>query len=184
MKHIIKKLCVLLLMATAVPGYAVDCVMHIRTKAGKTVEVTVSEGDFYGAQWWDESENNLECHFMAYTGIYVIGEDGKPSFVDPSGDVRGVMLCDMLMNDIEEITFSGISDVKDLDSDSVDIRLCDGILRISRVTEPVQVTVTDISGILEYNGVVKEDTEIDLKEFGGGIHAVKAGNVTFKTVIR
>lgn len=182
MKHIIKKLCVLLLMATAVPGYAVDCVMHIRTKAGKTVEVTASEA--FTAKTWGGTKNYPEFRFFAYTG-YCNFEDGyKPVFENADGEVTGTLLCDMLFADIEEVTFSGLSEVRELEANTADIRICDGVVQISGVSAPLHVTVANVSGILEYDGVVNADTDIDLKRLGSGIHTVKAGSVTFKTVTR
>lgn len=183
MKKLLQNLCVLLMLALALPSFADDCVMHIRTKADKTVEVTVTEGSFTSATWSTYTENP-EFHFFAYTGYCTTDADGKPTFEDEQGNVTGTLLCDMLFADIEEITFSGLSEVKELEAKDADIRICDGVVKISGVTAPVHVTVANISGMLEYDGVVKTDTEIDLKRLGNGIHTVKAGNVTFKTLTR
>lgn len=169
------------LSAAWLPLMAEDCIMHIRTSEGKTVDITVREpvqGAVYG---------NLPAYpasvFYASTGWVETAEDGRPAPVVEDGVAQGAILCEIPVSGIEEITFTGLSAINEITSDKLGVTVSEGIMHISRVSGPVRVTVADISGMTEYDRVITSDTQIDLNRYGRGIRAIAVGEVTFKILV-
>lgn len=169
------------LSAAWLPLMAEDCIMHIRTLDGKTVDITVKEparGAIYG---------NLPAYpasvFYASTGLVETAEDGRPAPVIEDGVAQGAILCEIPVIDIAEITFTGFSAINEMTSDKLGVTVSEGIMHISRVSCPVRVTVADISGMTEYDSVITSDTQIDLNRYGKGIRAIAVGEITFKILV-
>jgi len=170
------------LLALCCPVMAEECVMHVHTVKGETLDVAVP--DSVSASWYGNTEKYQGSVFYAYTGYMDVDEDGRAIPLVVDGEVRGSILCEIPMINISEITFSLPSGVKSVSSDALGISVFEGIMRISRVTEPVRVYITSVSGVVEYDRVVESDTEIDLNCFGSGVHAVAAGSLNFKILVK
>lgn len=180
-KIYMKVLVILAILGLALPAMGEDCMMHIRTVKGETLDVKVAENaiaSYYG---------NLPAYpasvFYASTGQIDLTEDGRPIPVVVDGVAKGAILCEMLLSEIDEINFSGLSAINEVAGDKMGVIVTDGVMRISRVSEPVHVTVAAISGIVAYDNTISADTEIDLNRYGKGIYTVAAGLLTFKILV-
>lgn len=178
----IKLLVILTMLGLTLSAVGQDCMMHIRTINGESVDVKVSEsavGSTYG---------NLPAYpasiFYVSTGQITTAEDGRPVPVMADGVAQGAILCEVLLSDITEINFTGLSGIKEVTGEDLGVTVMDGVMRISRVAEPVHVTVAAISGLIEYSDTITSDTEIDLNRYGKGVHSVSVGTVTFKILIQ
>lgn len=183
MKKIHMKLLVILaLLGLTLPAIGQDCMMHIRTVNGETLDVKVVESaaaSTYG---------NLPAYpasvFYASTGQITTAEDGRPVPVVVDGVAQGAILCEMLVSEIAEINFSGLSAISEVSGDHPGVTVIDGVMRISHVAGPVHVTVAAISGVIEYNDIITADTEIDLNRYGKGVHSIAVGSLTFKILVQ
>lgn len=170
------------LLAMHLPVMADDCVMHVRTVKGETIDVTIPERA--GASVYGNTEKYPESVFFTSTGWITLDPDGRPIPSEQDGVTRGAILCEIPLINIEEITFTLPAGVSNVSSDALGINISEGIMRISRVTEPVRVTIASISGTVEYDRVIDSDTEIDLNRFGSGVHTVAAGDLSFKILVK
>ncbi len=180
-KIYMKVLVILAILGLALPAMGEDCMMHIRTVKGETLDVKVTErtaAATYG---------NLPAYpasvFFAYTGQITTAEDGRPIPEEIDGVAQGAILCEMLLSEIDEINFSGLSAINEVAGDKMGVTVTDGVMRISRASEPVHVTVATLAGILAYDRTISSDTEIDLNRYGKGIYTVAAGSLTFKILV-
>lgn len=180
-KFIMRAVALSALCAAWLPLIAEDCIMHIRTSEGKTVDIIVNEltqGAVYG---------NLPAYpasvFYASTGLVTTDDDGRPVPVVEDGVVKGSILCEIPVIGIDEITFTGLSAINEMRTDKLGVTVSEGIMRISRVSGPVHVTVADISGMTEYDRVITSDTEIDLNRYGKGIRVIAVDELTFKILV-
>lgn len=183
MKQIhIKTLTILAILGLTLPTMGEDCIMHIHTNNGGILNVKVSESataNTYG---------NLPTYpasvFYVSTGQITTTEDGRPIPVVEDGVDKGEILCELLLSEINEINFSGLSAIHDVTCDDIAITISEGIMHINRVTKPTLVKIIAISGINEYNNTIFYDTEIDLNRYGKGIHLITVGTLTFKILVR
>lgn len=183
MKQILRSLFVAIAALLALPVLADDCVMHVTSRSGQTLDITFNK-PFQGATWGG-TQKYPDVTFFAFTGYVLYDPDGKPTTVNPdNGQTVGEILCEMPMENVEEITFTGLSGVNGIGADGLAIDIRDGVMRISGVTEPVKVSVASIDGILEYDARIESDTEINLNHFGSGMHVISAGGLTFKILSR
>lgn len=170
------------MLAMYLPVMADDCVMHVRTVKGETLDVTVTERA--SAALYGNTQKYPESVFYTYTGQVTQDEDGRAIPLVEDGVTKGAILCEMPLINIAEITFTLSAGISNVHSDALGISISDGIMRISRVTEPVRVTIAAISGAVEYDSVIDSDSEIDLNRFGSGVHTIAAGDLSFKTLVK
>lgn len=177
-----KLLVILALLGLTLPAIGQDCMMHIRTVNGETLDVKVAES--VTASTYGDLAAYPATVFFAYTGQITNDEDGRPVPVVVDGVAQGAILCEMLLSQMKTINFSGLSALNEVTGDSLGVTVTDGVIRIARVYQPVTVTVTAVSGVIEYSNTITADTEIDLNRYGKGIHLVAVGTLTFKILVQ
>lgn len=177
-----KLLVILALLGLNLPAMGQNCVMHIRTVNGETLDVKVPE--FATASTYGDLSVYPATVFFAYIGQITNDEDGRPVPVVVNGVAQGAILCEMLLSEMQGINFSGLSALNEVTGDSLGVTVTDGVIRIARVSQPVPITVAAISGVIEYSNTITADTEIDLNRYGKGIHSVAVGTLTFKILVQ
>lgn len=172
-----------IMLALCLPVMADDCVMHVHTVTGVKVDVTISE-NAQAALYGGNTEKYPDSVFYTFTGQTTLDNDGRIIPLVEDGVAKGAILYELPLINIEEISFSLPSGVEDVTSDALSVNIVDGIVRLSRVLNPIHVTITDMSGIIEYDGIIDSDIEIDLNRFGSGVYAAAVGELNFKILVK
>lgn len=164
------------------PVWAEDCILHIHTTSGEKIDVLIQDGaecDIYGGD-----EACPEKQLCVYTGSCSVQSGKMQPWIDQDGNIRGAILYEMPLANLDEISFSNSSGIKGIESTAPAIFIRQGVLHISGVTSPIHISVSDLSGIVKYDKMIDADMEIDLSGVGSGTHVVKAGNANFKILIQ
>lgn len=171
------------MLALCLPVMAEDCVMHVHTVKGDTLDVMIPETAT--ASWYGNTEKYPESVFYAYTGQTTLDDEGRAIPLVVDGEIRGFILCEIPMINISEITFTLPSaGVDNVTSDNLAVSISDGIMCISSVTEPVHIIIAAMSGVVEYDSIIDSDTEIDMNRFGSGVHTIAVSNLNFKILVK
>lgn len=183
MKQIhIKTLAVLAILGLTLPVMGEDCIIHIHTNNSGIIDVKVSESAI--ASTYGDLPAYPASVFYISTGQITTDEDGRPIPIVEDGITKGEILFEILLSEITEINFSGLSAINETTNNAIGITVSDGIMRINRVTGTTHITITAISGIIEYEDIITTDTEINLNRYGKGIHLITIDTLTFKILVQ
>ncbi len=117
--------------------------------------------------------------FTIYTGTLKFDENGKLEGVD-----NGEIHFQAPLEKMRAVFFSGLSGVEETIASDVIISLVDSRITLTSPEKPIEVQVTNASGITVLHNVYSTDTEIDLHDFGKGIYMIKIGNNSYKMLVK
>lgn len=175
-----------LLLLAALPMSANKGEMKALLRDGTTVSVKLADnmqGTFYYLVG-KASPYNL----LVYTGKIVYDNTGKP-YEDQGnpyeGEEPGKIYFDMQMDKISDLSFADVVSVDEIQAGTnIRVDLENGIVTLSGIVSPVDVTVHSASGQLQHEERVLSDRKIDIRTLGEGVHIVKVGSSTFKILTK
>lgn len=185
--HKFKQLAVIVLvLLAALPMSADKGEMRVSLRDGTTVSVELADkmqGTFYYILGFTPHYN-----LLVYSGKIAFDYTGEPYEAegDPnSGEEHGKIYFDMEMDEISDLSFADIVSVDEIQGGAdIGIDLENGVVSLSGIVSPVDVTVHSVSGQLQYEEKVSSDRKIDIRLLGAGVHIVKAGSSTFKILTK
>lgn len=149
---------------------------------GKTTSISLCD-EMEGYYDYDRSANELKLRIVS--GTFTYDENGN-QIPDTSAENPGVVHLAMPVYKVGGLDFYGVDTaVDEIGADSnLTIDLMAGRLVFRGVTAPVDLTVSSLDGIMEFEEKVVGDKEIDMTALGSGVHLVKAGDKTFKMLVK
>lgn len=175
-----------LLLLAALPMSAGKGEMRALLRDGTTVSIELADnmqGTFYYILGFTPYYN-----LLVYSGKIAYDYTGEPYEVkgDPdTGEESGKIYFDMEMDEISDLSFADIVSVNEIQAGTnVRVDLDNGVVSLSGIVSPVDVTVHSVSGQLQYEERVSSDRKIDIRGLGAGVHIVKAGSSTFKILTK
>ena len=119
---------------------------------------------------------------VLYTGNVEMDDNGK---YHPSADNPGTIYLDMPLDNLEYMSFSGLSGVGDVAvSAKVNVDIDGGKMRVTQVESPVKISVWSAAGVAEAAFTITSDIEIDIARYGAGVHIVDIDGTTFKILTK
>ena len=166
-----------LLAFAALPMLAVKGEMRALLRDGTTVSVELTN-QMTGTIWY-LYEPGSPFNLMVCTGMVSFDDKGQPY------EEAGKIHFNMEVEKVSDLSFTGLVSVDEIRTGTnVRVDLENGVVSISGVESPIDVTVHSVSGQLQYEKRVSSDCKIDIRALGAGVHIVKAGSSTFKILTK
>ncbi len=145
----------------------------------KTISFDIT-GDMFSVYTQPKGE---PMALVLYTGNVEMDDNGK---IHPSADIPGsIIYLDMPLDNLEYMSFSGLSGVEDVTvSAKVNVDVDGGKMRVTQVESPVKISVWSAAGVAEAAFTITSDTEIDIARYGAGVHIVDIDGTTFKILTK
>jgi len=163
--------------------YAESPAIIVTDPEGGTTSLVLEHG--MAGTYYYQSADSKVINLEIVKGHFTYDENGN-RIPDVNSSNPGEVIFDMPVSSISRIDFKGaLSDVKEImDDNGLVVDLADSVLKFRQVTSPVELLVYTPDGVMESRMTVDKEMEIDLREFGIGLHIVKAGNRTFKILVK
>ena len=175
-----------LLALGALPMFAVKGEMRASLRDGTTVTVELTDG--MNGTIWTLYEAGSPLNLLVYTGMVSFDDNGQPYEETENLEAwqnPGKIHFNMEVDKISDLSFTGLVSVDEIRTGTnVCFDIENGVVSISGVESPINVTVHSVSGQLEYEERVSSDCRIDIRALGTGVHIVKAGSSTFKILTK
>lgn len=175
-----------LLALGALPMLAVKGEMRALLRDGTTVSVELTN-QMTGTIWY-LYEPGSPFNLMVCTGMVSFDDKGQPyeeAGNPEAGQNPGKIHFNMEVEKVSDLSFTGLVSVDEIRTGTnVRVDLENGVVSISGVESPIDVTVHSVSGQLQYEKRVSSDCKIDIRALGAGVHIVKAGSSTFKILTK
>lgn len=175
-----------LLALGALPMFAVKGEMRASLRDGTTVTVELTNG--MNGTIWTLYEAGSPLNLLVYSGTISFDDEGQPyeeAGNPEAGQNPGKIHFNMEVDKISDLSFTGLVSVDEIRTGTnVCFDIKNGIVSISGVESPIDVTVHSVSGQLQYEERVSSDCRIDIRALGTGVHIVKAGSSTFKILTK
>ncbi len=175
-----------LLALGALPMLAVKGEMRALLRDGTTVSVELTN-QMTGTIWY-LYEPGSPFNLMVCTGMVSFDDKGQPyeeAGNPEAGQNPGKIHFNMEVEKVSDLSFTGLVSVDEIRTGTnVRVDLENGVVSISGVEYPIDVTVHSVSGQLQYEKRVSSDCKIDIRALGAGVHIVKAGSSTFKILTK
>lgn len=175
-----------LLAFAALPMLAVKGEMRALLRDGTTVSVELTN-QMTGTIWY-LYEPGSPFNLMVCTGMVSFDDKGQPyeeAGNPEAGQNPGKIHFNMEVEKVSDLSFIGLVSVDEIRTGTnVRVDLENGVVSISGVESPIDVTVHSVSGQLQYEKRVSSDCKIDIRALGAGVHIVKAGSSTFKILTK
>ena len=155
----------------------------VTSSDGSTTSLVLEEG--MSGTYYSPKSESATVNLQIIKGDFTYDENGN-RIPDTSSGNPGKVFFDMSVNTISAIDFMGtVAAVSEIvDDNNLAIYLADAILKFSGVKSPVEIIVCSADGVTELHRTVTVDTEINLREYGSGLHIVKAGSRSFKILVK
>ena len=130
-------------------------------------------------------QGSTELQLQIRTGSFTADDNGN-LVPDSTSANPGKVLFAMPVYKVRSLDFQGVTtSVEGVGNDNLlTIDLRENRLVFRGVTTPVALAVCTLDGTPELSRTITADIEIDLADFGPGVHVVKAGEKNFKILIR
>lgn len=122
---------------------------------------------FYMGSVEVKDNGTLEALEDPYYGNY-----GKILFVTPFDSIDKMMLVDT----------SSIPQLGDELEFAIGIN--NGVLSIRDCAIPLNISIYNVNGIVEYQNIISDSCEVNINQYGRGVHIININNKIFKTFIK
>lgn len=168
-------MCLILLLTASAAAMAGGKYLYVTDIDNSTIAIKIEDG--------------MQCEVMCpETGdvrpysLYIYGSSGefvmlgeRSLFVD-----AGHMSREMPFSQIKSVSMVNPSGVEGVSAISLQIDIANSIITVSGLTEPTNVTVSTVQGVVLMNESVTDGASIDLSRLGRGVMIVTVGTKTFK----
>lgn len=176
--RIFKMLVALALLSGSLQANAEKATVVVTGTDGNTTQIELCDG-MSGS--YNYVENVL--HLRITTGQFIY-QDGQ-LVPDTTSENPGVLYLSMPVTRIDNLVFLDVAEIKGIENNNgLSIDLHNSVLKFKGVTKPLELTISSIDGKIEATCSLKADTEIDMVKYGSGLHIVKAGERTFKILVK
>ena len=171
-------LCALMALISA-SAFAEKGTMTAVTTDNKSVTVNLADG--MQSVCWAETAANKPLMVSVFTGETTYDNNGRLTAVAGKGEIH----FEMEIANLKSISFSGLTSVGVIAADGdVTVDIVSGKVRVSGVTEALDFSIYRLDGTETGRMRITSDMEIDLKQYGTGVHLVRIGKRTFKIMTR
>ena len=171
-------LCALMALISA-SAFAEKGTMTAVTTDNKSVTVNLADG--MQSVCWAETAANKPLMVSVFTGETTYDNNGRLTAVAGKGEIH----FEMEIANLKSISFSGLTSVGAIAADGdVTVDIVSGKVRVSGVTEALDFSIYRLDGTETGRMRITSDMEIDLKQYGTGMHLVRIGKRTFKIMTR